>query len=293
MILVFGGNGQLGSALVDEARGRMPLMALGRQDVDITDECTVSRVIDRWRPQLVVNAAAYNQVDMAESEPAEADLINAGGPRILAAACDAVDVPLLHVSTDFVFDGAKDTAYVEDDPVAPLGAYGRSKAAGEAAVRELCRQHVIIRTAWLFSARGHNFLRTVLKLADTLDTLRFVGDQHGSPTAAPYLAHAILTVAQSVILGSAPWGTFHFAGPTVASRWEMAEAIVAAQAAHTGHRPVVEKIAAEEFAGAARRPTNSVLDSSRFAATFGVTAGDWRAAVDEAVAETFSTRIAA
>jgi dTDP-4-dehydrorhamnose reductase len=292
MIVVFGGAGQLGRELVAAARGTVPLVALSRPDADITDPQAVGRAINRWRPRLVVNAAAYNQVDKAEREPEAAHAVNANGPRIVAAACAAAGVPILHISTDFVFDGSKDRPYVEDDWVAPLNAYGRSKAAGEAAVHAACRQHVILRTAWLFSGHGRNFLTTVLDLARGRNELRFVADQYGSPTAASDLARAILTVARSIALGAAPWGTYHFAGADEASRWDMANVIVAAQARITGRRPAVEKIAAAEYSSAATRPMNSALDSSRFAVTFGFRAGDWRSAAEEAVVNALGMRIA-
>lgn len=293
MILVFGGHGQLGTELATAARSRVALIALGRSDVDVTDDAAVVRVIDRWQPHLVINAAAYNQVDMAECEPDAADFVNGEGAGIVARACAAAGTPLLHVSTDFVFDGRKPAPYVETDPIAPLNAYGRSKAAGEAAVREACRDHVILRTAWLFGAHGHNVLKTILRLSGSLDVLRFVSDQYGSPTAASDLARAILTVANAIALHGAPWGTYHVAGAGRASRWELAQAIVDAQARFTGHRPRVEKIVSAEFAAAAARPANSVLDSSRFAAIFDFEMSDWRQAVDRAVAECFDERIAA
>jgi dTDP-4-dehydrorhamnose reductase len=292
MIIVFGGSGQLGCELVAAARGTVPLVALPRPDADITDPQAAARAISRRSPQLVVNAAAYNQVDLAEREPERAFAVNATGPRVLAAACAAAGVPLLHISTDFVFDGGLDRPYVEDDWVAPLNAYGRSKAAGEAAIRETCRQHVILRTAWLYSGHGRNFLTTVLDLARRQSHLRFVSDQYGSPTAASDLALAILAVARSIALGATPWGTYHIAGASEASRWQMADLIVDAQARITGRRPTVEKIAATEYPGAAARPGNSALDSSRFAATFGFRAGDWRAAAEEAVVKSLATRIA-
>jgi dTDP-4-dehydrorhamnose reductase len=191
-----------------------------------------------------------------------------------------------------VFDGGKNSPYVEDDWVAPINAYGRSKAAGEAAVRGTWRQHVILRTAWLFSGHGRNFLTTVLAMASSRNQMRFVADEYGSPTAADDLAHAILVVGRSIANGAAPWGTYHVAGAGEASRWEMANFIVGAQSHTTGRAPIIEKITAAEFASDARRPANSVLDSARFAAVFDYRPGDWRAAAERAVIESLGMRIA-
>lgn len=292
MILVFGGTGQLGSALAGATRGQARVAALSRVDADITDAAAVARAIERWRPRLVVNAAAYNKVDEAETRPGQAFRINTNGPRIVAECCAAVDLPLIHVSTDFVFDGAKGAPYREDDRVAPLSVYAQSKAEGEVAVREALPRHLILRTAWLFGG-GPGFVGTVVDLAARHEPLRFVADQYGSPTAAGDLARAILIAARAISLGDTPWGTYHVAGATRASRWEMAVAVVAAQARVTGLRPTVGKITAAEFGAAAPRPPNSVLDSSRFAARFGYRAGDWRTEIDRAVELLLTRRTAA
>ncbi len=164
--------------------------------------------IAQHRPALVVNAAAYTKVDLAESEAQAAFRVNADGAGIIGAAC--AGIPLVHISTDYVFDGAKSSPYLEDDPVAPLNVYGQSKAAGERAVRETSPHHVIIRSSWIYGEFGHNFLKTMLRLAATRDELRVVADQHGSPTSTRDLSAALLTIAPRLIAGEDVWGTYHF-----------------------------------------------------------------------------------
>jgi len=276
-ILAFGAGGQLGQELLDRAtRCGMAMRAVGHVDVDITDAEAVSRLISSDPPSVVVNVAAYTKVDQAESEPEAAFRANAVGPGVLAGVCAAASVPLLHVSSDYVFDGSKSEPYVECDPIAPLGVYGRSKAEGEASVRRLLDHHLILRTSWVYGIYGVNFLKTVLRLARERDELRIVADQRGCPTGTADIAEAILTITPSLAQRMPVWGTYHFAGQGVATWYEFACEIVDAQAAITRRRPTVVPISTNEYPTAARRPANSVLDSSRFAATFGIKAADWR-----------------
>jgi dTDP-4-dehydrorhamnose reductase len=294
LILVFGAGGQLGQELSAAAADRvLSLVALSHRDADIADERRVREAMRQAEPSVVINAAAYNAVDRAEVEIDAAMRANAVGPGVLARACDACGAALIHVSTDYVFDGEKDGPYCEDDAVRPLGAYAISKAAGEDAVRGGCREHLIVRTAWVFGTYGSNFLKTMLRLAAERDHLDVVADQRGSPTATPDLAHALLTAAQAITTGRRPWGTYHFAGSGETTRHEMARRIVAAQRPFTGRAPAVNPIAAAEFPTPAKRPKNSVLDSTKFARTFGVRARDWRDAVDATVRALFESKAAA
>lgn len=294
MLLVFGGEGQLGQELAAQAAARgIALTALGRREADIADAAAVEAAIGRFHPRFIVNAAAYNAVDQAESEPVEAERSNVTGPAILAAAADAHAVPLAHISTDYVFDGTATRAWREDDPIHPLNVYGRTKAAGEAAVRAAAPRHFILRTAWLFGAYGTNFLKTTLKLASERDALAMVADRRGSPTATADLAHAIFLVAAAAASHAAPWGTYHVAGEGAASRHEQAEAIVAAQARFTGRRPPVKPVSSDAFPVAATRPMHSELDSGKFATTFGFRPPPWRAAVRETVAALFNRQVPA
>jgi dTDP-4-dehydrorhamnose reductase len=222
-----------------------------------------------------VNAAAYTKVDLAETEVEAARQGNEIGPSRLGEACGAAAIPLVHLSTDYVFDGTKPTAYVETDPVAPAGSYARSKEAGERAVRRTAPRHVILRTSWLYGEFGHNFLKTVLRLAAAHDELRIVADQRGCPTSTLDLAEAILSIAPRLIAGDAVWGTYHFAGSGVTTWHGFASRIVAAQAPFTGRSPRVTPITTAEYPLPARRPANSELDCSLFAHAFGIRARPW------------------
>ena len=276
MILVFGGNGQLGQELARSAAERgIALVALLRSDADIADTAEVEAAIAHHRPDIVVNAAAYTNVDQAEDEYAIALRANAHGPATLAAACRAADLPLIHISTDYVFDGSKNGAYVETDPIAPIGAYGRTKAAGEAAIRDTWAKHVILRTAWVYGEFGRNFLKTILRLARERDELRIVADQHGCPTSTGDIASAILSIAPRLRNTDGPWGTYHFSGSGVTSWHGFAERIVAAQACHTQRKPPVLPIATHQYPTKAVRPANSALDCSLFTRVFGITPTPW------------------
>jgi dTDP-4-dehydrorhamnose reductase len=291
LILVFGAGGQLGRELTTVAAAvGTPMVGLTHADVDIADERAVGRVLGRLAPSVVINAAAYNAVDRAETEVEAAMRTNAEGPAVLAGACVAGGATLIHVSTDYVFDGAKPGPYREEDPVGPLGAYGRSKAAGEDAVRSACPEHLIVRTAWLFGVFGSNFLKMVLRLAAERDRLDIVADQRGSPTSTFDLARGLLLAARAVQRGQRAWGTYHFAGSGETTRHGLATRIVEAQRPFTGRNPTVAAIASADYPTPAPRPKNSGLDSSKFAAAFGFRAADWRDAVDRTVVELFAVK---
>ncbi len=281
MILVFGGNGQLGRELARAAaQSEVALTALAHGDGDIADSAAVTAALARHKPLLVVNAAAYTAVDLAESNIAEARRGNEIGPAVLAAACAGVGVPLVHISTDYVFDGTKAGAYVESDPVGPLNVYGRTKVAGEVAVRQALRQHVILRTAWVYSEFGKNFLKTMLRLAATRDELRVVADQAGSPTSARTIAEAILRIAPRLYGGDDVCGTYHFTAAGVTTWHGFASRIIATAAPLTGRHPRVIAIATADYPTPAQRPANSRLDCRRFAQTFGFAAPPWTDEVD-------------
>ena len=283
-LLVFGSSGQVGTEL---QRARLPeAMMLAGFDiagVDITNREAVFAGVRRERPDLVINAAAYTAVDRAEAEPAAAFAANAEGPKHIAAACREAGIPLIHISTDYVYDGAKRGPYIEGDPVNPLGVYGRSKAAGDQAVRDALAEHVILRTAWVYSAHGHNFVKTMLRLAAERPALRVVADQRGSPTAASDIAAALIAIAAKIGAGERHWGTFHFTGAGETTWHGFAEAIVAL----AGRRMPVEAIATADYPTPARRPANSVLDCSKIAAAYGIVARPWQEALAEVVAELF------
>jgi dTDP-4-dehydrorhamnose reductase len=277
VILAFGAGGQLGRELAECAgQHNMAIRMVGRAEVDIADAKAVARAVRATSPSIVVNAAGYTNVDRAEGEPAVAFRANAVGPGVIACACAAAGIPFLHISTDYVFDGTKATAYVEDDLVAPLGVYGRSKAEGEAEVRRVLEHHVILRTSWIYGIYGLNFLKTVLRLASERDELRIVADQRGCPTGTADIAEAILAIAPLLVGREPVWGTYHFAGQGATTWHGFASEIVDAQAVIANRHPVVVPISTAEYPTAAQRPANSELDSSRFTSTFGIEAKNWR-----------------
>lgn len=288
-ILVTGGSGQLASALV--AAARVPLVRVGRPEFDFDLPETIEAAFRRASPWLVVNAAAYTAVDVAEDDAAAAYRANRDGPAILARLCAAAGVPLIHVSTDYVFDGLKDAPYVETDPVAPQGVYGASKLAGEEAVLAACPQAIVLRTAWVYAAAGKNFVLTMLNLAKTRDHLRVVADQCGCPTAAPDLADAILAIAAR--LRAEGWqrrfgGVFHAAGSGWTTWHGLAGAVFEEAALHGAPVPrAVDAISTTEFPTKAKRPANSRLDCAKLAAVFGVRLPEWRGTLGRVVAEVF------
>lgn len=285
-LLVTGANGQVGHALVRQ--GGAAVVGLDRAALDITDREAVRRSVERHAPDLVVNAAAYTAVDRAEAELDAAFAVNRDGPAHLADACAEAGITLIHLSTDYVFDGAKGTPYVETDPVHPLGVYGRSKEAGEEAVRERLGQHVILRTSWVFGDHGQNFVRTILRLGRERDALRVVADQRGNPTSAADIAHAVLQIAERI--EDASWGTFHFAGQPATTWHGFAEAVLEEARRHGPVRSErVEPIPTSAYPTAARRPADTRLDCSKLAAGWGIGAPDWRPAL-RAVVSSLVTR---
>ena len=258
----------------------LALHALPRAEADIADGTAVAAALARWNPEIAINAAAYTRVDLAESNVAEARRANETGPAVLAEACAAAGVPLVHVSTDYVFDGGKQGAYVEADAVRPLNAYGRTKAEGEDAVRRALPHHVILRTAWLYSEFGENFLNTILRLAKTREELRVVADQCGSPTSAREIAATILFITPLLVRDTNLSGTYHFTAGGLTTWHGFASRIVATAAPLTGRHPHVTPIRTSEYPTAAKRPANSQLDCRLFVQTFGLTPRHWTEGVD-------------
>jgi dTDP-4-dehydrorhamnose reductase len=279
-ILVFGAGGQVGRELM--RRPTPPgfaVIGLAHREADIADGENIARVVRQHRPDVIVNAAAYTAVDKAESDIAAAAAANEVGPRHLAAAAQAAGAVLVHLSTDYVFDGTKADAYVEDDPVAPVSVYGRSKEAGERAVRETMPRHLVLRTAWVYAAHGHNFLRTMVRLARERDLVRVVADQHGTPTSAADIADAIFAIVAKLDEAAAPFGTFHLTNSGRTTWHGFAQAIFAGLD-RKGHRlPRLEAITAAEYPTPARRPAMSVLDCGKIERSYGIRLRAWETAV--------------
>lgn len=293
-ILVTGAAGQLGRALMalDWPAG-VSLEGRTRVELDISNRASVDAAF-AVPYDLVINAAAFTAVDRAESEAEQAFAINDTGVRNLADACARSGAAMIHVSTDYVFDGEKAEPYVEEDPVAPLGVYGRSKATGEAALRETLPRHVILRTAWVYDAQGPNFVKTMLRLGAERDLLRVVADQQGTPTAAGDLAAAIGTVAQSILAGGteAAWGTYHCTNSGETNWHAFACEIFERAAPWLGRRPRVEAITTAEYPTPARRPANSRLDNGKLERSFGLRLRPWPEALDDTLAEIERSRTA-
>lgn len=289
--LVIGRSGQLARALAAVSDASVLFRCLGRGDgLDATRADQLVAALRSEQPDLVVNAAAYTAVDMAESEPDLAFALNCESPRLLARLCAEEDIPLIHISTDYVFDGEKNDAYVETDPVRPLNVYGASKAAGEAAVREATQMHLILRTSWLYSRFGGNFVATMLNLA-TREELRIVADQRGCPTAAEDVAEAIKAIIRRLEEGVVdPFGTFHLAGQGTASWFEFAQAIFELRTTAGRRGPRLTAIATSDYPTAARRPMNSTLDCSKVARTYGIALPPWRQSLATVLREMASER---
>lgn len=289
-ILVTGAEGQVGQALRQLSNGRA-MFFFDRAGLDITDAAAVAERIAHLRPAVVINAAAYTAVDKAESEPELAMAVNAAAPGHLARACARHGAALLHVSTDYVFDGSGTRPWREDDAVAPLSVYGASKAAGEAAVRAALQRHIILRTSWVVSPYRGNFVKTMLRLAVERDELRVVDDQVGGPTIAADIAAAVLVLADRVAAPEAlppeAYGTFHFAGQPPVSWFGFAQAILAGSAAYGGRQPRLLPITTAEYPTPARRPANSRLDGTKLLRQHGIAAPDWRPGLQQLLAELY------
>ena len=267
-ILVFGRNGQVATELARQG----DVVTLGRDAADLSDPAACAAAIAAHAPRLVINAAAYTAVDKAESEPDLAHVVNADAPSAMARACADQGVPFLHISTDYVFDGTGTAPWSPGDPVDPQNAYGRSKLAGEVAVAEAGGQWAVLRTAWVFSAHGANFVKTMLRLAEARDHLTVVADQVGCPTPAGDIAGALLRMGAAMEAGQGG-GVYHFGGQPAVSWADFARAIFAA----AGKDMRIEDIPTSAYPTPAARPMNSRLDCAALETDFGISAPDWRA----------------
>jgi dTDP-4-dehydrorhamnose reductase len=274
MILVFGKSGQVATEL---QRLLPDAVFLGRDGADLSNPDACAAAIVAHRPEAVINAAAYTAVDKAEEEEPLATRVNGDAPGAMARACAAQGIPFVHISTDYVFNGAGEAPFTPDHPTAPLGAYGRSKLAGEEAVQAAGGTYAILRTSWVFSAHGGNFVKTMLRLSESRDALNVVADQIGGPTPARAIAEACVAIANQLAANPSKSGTYHFSGAPDISWADFARAIFAS----SGRDVSVSDIPASDYPTPAKRPANSRMDCTATQTTFGIARPDWAAGLTD------------
>ena len=280
-ILVIGSNGQLGRELVSiGGESGLEMAGLDLPVIDITDRGQIRQALKKYKPEIVINAAAYTDVEKAEDEPKAAFLINSQAPALLAEECGKTGAPLIHISTDFVFDGAKKFPYIESDDARPLSVYGSSKLEGEKKIAERLENYLIFRTSWLYGTHGNNFVKTMLKIASRKESINVVSDQRGSPTCASDLAAALLS-ASIRIAGDAhdiEWGIYHYCGLGITTWEKFAGQIyeVAKDLKILSKTPAVVPVSASEYPAKAKRPLFSALDCAKIKKNFGIKPLPWR-----------------
>ena len=284
-LVVGGTNGQVARELAALDGPEFAIDVRGRPQVDLATPATLTAAINDAKPDVVICSGAYTAVDQAESEPDLARAINADGPGALARACAAANIPLVHLSTDYVFDGAKTSSYVETDATGPQTIYGFTKRDGETAIAESGVRHAILRVSWVHAPEGRNFVRTMLRLAGSRDRINVVADQIGRPTYAPHLAIAVRDIAARLLLDpSAPTGIFHLTGSGEPCSWrQFAEAIFSASQVRGGPFAAADPIPTSAYATAAKRPANSTLDCAKIADAYGLVMPHWKQGVEECV----------
>lgn len=277
-LAVTGKNGQVVSALQALANDELEIVSLGRPELDLVRPETVSKALRDAKPDVVVSAAAYTAVDKAESEPEIAFAVNLDGAKAVAQAANELGVPVVHISTDYVFDGTKATAYVETDPTGPSSVYGHSKLEGENAVAASNPDHAILRTAWVYSEYGNNFVKTMLRLGETRDEINVVSDQFGCPSSANDIATAIVEIARRLSSDPSPRlrGVFHLSGTGETNWADFARQIFAFSAENGGKSVVINDITTAQYPTPARRPVNSRLDCSKLEEIYGIRLPNWQ-----------------
>jgi dTDP-4-dehydrorhamnose reductase len=283
-LLVFGRAGQVAGELVRLNLPGWRVAAFGRETLDLTHD-DIAAFIAKAAPDAVINAAAYTAVDKAESEAEAAYALNRDAPGKMAKACAARNIPFVHISTDYVFDGSKPEPYTEEDPIAPLGVYGASKAAGEAAVEAAQGRWAILRTSWVYGATGANFVRTMLRVGQAREEVGVVDDQHGRPTSAREVALAAVAAVQALEARDAPLGVLHIAGGGDATWADLAEEVFVRMEKRLGKRPVLKRITTADYPTPARRPVNSRLDGPRAEALLAWKPRPWRESLAQCLDE--------
>ncbi|MES2203864.1 MAG: dTDP-4-dehydrorhamnose reductase [Pseudomonadota bacterium] len=277
-LLITGANGQVGQALIENANQQnIEVFAYSKETLDISSETMVTVTLNRYQPDIVINAAAYTNVEQAESSPELAKAINEDAVGILARACDSLNIPLLHISTDYVFDGKKQTPYLETDETAPLSVYGETKLIGEKQLIALARKYIILRTSWVFSATGNNFVKTMLRLFRERTEVSVVNDQLGGPTSADAIAKALLKIAARALEPDFNnWGVYHFSGEPAVSWYEFACAIRDCCSQESLKLEKLLPITSDQFPTKAARPAYAVLDMKKIYTVFGIMPCDWQ-----------------
>ncbi|KJF72032.1 dTDP-4-dehydrorhamnose reductase [Agrobacterium arsenijevicii] len=285
-LVVTGKNGQVVSALQALADHNLEIVALGRPELDLAQPDTVSKALRDAKPDVVISAAAYTAVDKAESEPDIAFAVNRDGARAVAQAANELGVPIIHLSTDYVFDGTKAGAYVESDPTGPTSVYGRSKLEGEQAVSESTANYTVLRTAWVYSEYGSNFVKTMLRLGESRDEINVVADQFGCPTSANDIATAIVTIARKLATDPSAHlrGVFHLSGTGETNWADFAKQLFAFSAENGGKSVIINDITTAQYPTPARRPANSRLDCSKLEEVYGIRLPEWQTSTRAVVA---------
>ena len=280
--LITGTNGQVGYCLTQQLQDEHEILAVGRNELDITDQSAVKKAIENFCPNVIINAAAHTAVDRAETEIELSKAINVKGPQYLAEAAKSVGAAILHISTDYVFDGQRAGKYKESDATDPQGVYGRTKLEGEQAVAAANDKFIVLRTAWVFGEHGNNFVKTMLRLAKTRDTLGVVADQVGGPTYAGDIAKALIQIAEKIIAGEkVEYGVYHLTGEPYVSWYEFAKAMFAEAVLQNvlEKSPLINAITTADYPTPAKRPANSCLDLTKIQQVFGIQPSDWQKAL--------------
>lgn len=280
--LITGAKGQVGHCLTQQLQGKHEILAVDRDELDITDQSAVKNAVENFHPDVIINAAAHTAVDRAETEVELSEAINVKGPQYLAEAAKEVGAVILHISTDYVFDGQREGKYKETDATDPQGVYGKTKLEGEQAVAKANDKFIVLRTAWVFGEHGNNFVKTMLRLAKTRDTLGVVADQIGGPTYAGDIAASLIQIAEKVSAGEEiQYGIYHFTGGPYVSWCDFAKAIFDEAVSQNvlEKAPLVNAISTADYPTPAKRPANSCLDLTKIQQVFGIQPSDWKKAL--------------
>lgn len=285
-LLIIGSKGQLGSELVRKCKkSNFSFLALDLPEFNITDMSQVEKTLDDFKPSIIINASAYTNVDEAETDSKIAFSVNSDGPANLAVSCDKNRIPIIHVSTDYVFDGTKSQPYFESDPVSPLGVYGKSKEEGESKLRSILKQHIIVRTSWLYGKYGNNFVKTMLRLGNEKEIIKVVSDQYGCPTCAADLAEAVVDISKIIAQNfKIIWGTYHYCGLGITTWHKFAKTIFEIASQYQNYKvSSVDAITTAQYPTRTKRPAFSALDCGLIKKHFGINTKPWQESLKKTI----------